>query len=719
MGTLLAWGGLVAAPLLLHLLSRRKYREVQWAAMQYLLAAIKKNSRRVQIEQLILLLLRTLAVACIVLAAAKLFFENSPIAGSSHQRTHRVIVLDASYSMAYKPADRSRFESAKQLAENIVQQGTQGDGYSLVLLGAPPRVVVGNPAFEPRDFLEELKNIHLAHTGADLSATLQQVEQVITAAKTEHPRLVAREIYFLTDLGRNTWQPDLKETSADDFRARSQRLAKEARLVVLDLGQPTWENVAVTGIQLADSTLATARDATIEAEIKNFGNQSITRLPVEWYVDGRRAGQDAVDLDAAGRATVALTHHFDTPGDHSIEARLASDLLPVDNHRWLSLRVKPQLRVLCVGSGQSDGYLAPAEYLALALRPDDDRADSSDIQCDVLGESSLADADLASYDCVFLANLGQFTASEGTLLSSYVAHGGNLVWFLGEQVQLDSYNRRLCSLDTGAERALPARLTGFAPAGQYMFDPLDYQHPLLAAYRGRSDHTLQATLVTRYVKAELPPLSKARVALAYENGDPAIIEEAIGRGRSILVTTSADRSWSVMPLIGSLNELVYEMLGWVVHPAAPERNLLVGQPIGDTLHGQAVAANVQLHIPGGEQQQLRLNIDGDYSVWSFADTQLSGLYKAELPSPWGVESLSAVNVDTSESDLTAADPTELSAKLWAGVPFTHLTDWQDIAEAAADAAPRRHVLQVYLLSIAIICLLAETFLAWRFGTRGA
>ena len=58
---MLGWLAAAAAPLIIHLLSKRKYREVPWAAMQYLLAALRKNSRRIQIEQWILLAVRTLA----------------------------------------------------------------------------------------------------------------------------------------------------------------------------------------------------------------------------------------------------------------------------------------------------------------------------------------------------------------------------------------------------------------------------------------------------------------------------------------------------------------------------------------------------------------------------------------------------------------------------------------------------------------------------------
>ena len=54
--------GLAAAsiPIVIHLLNRRKFREMPWAAMQFLMAAIRKNQRRVRIEQWLLLAIRTL-----------------------------------------------------------------------------------------------------------------------------------------------------------------------------------------------------------------------------------------------------------------------------------------------------------------------------------------------------------------------------------------------------------------------------------------------------------------------------------------------------------------------------------------------------------------------------------------------------------------------------------------------------------------------------------
>jgi hypothetical protein len=134
-----------SVPVVIHLLNRRKWREVPWAAMRFLLAAIKKNRRRLRIEQWLLLAIRTLVVLLVVAAMAKPFLESfgAVIAG---RRTHRVIVLDASLSMAYTAGESSRFDEARALAAQLVNGSRRGDAISLVLMGDPPRVVIGDPS---------------------------------------------------------------------------------------------------------------------------------------------------------------------------------------------------------------------------------------------------------------------------------------------------------------------------------------------------------------------------------------------------------------------------------------------------------------------------------------------------------------------------------------------------------------------------------------------
>ncbi len=119
-------GGLAGAsiPIIIHLLNRRKFRETQWAAMRFLLAAIRKNTRRIRIEQWLLLAVRTLLILLLVTAMLKPYLESTgalPVIVG--QRTHRTVVIDGSLSMSYTPkGEASRFDQAKSLASKLLSK---------------------------------------------------------------------------------------------------------------------------------------------------------------------------------------------------------------------------------------------------------------------------------------------------------------------------------------------------------------------------------------------------------------------------------------------------------------------------------------------------------------------------------------------------------------------------------------------------------------------
>lgn len=58
----------VAIPILIHLLNRQKATLVDWGAMRFLLESLTSRSRRILIEEIILMVLRCLVVALLVMA---------------------------------------------------------------------------------------------------------------------------------------------------------------------------------------------------------------------------------------------------------------------------------------------------------------------------------------------------------------------------------------------------------------------------------------------------------------------------------------------------------------------------------------------------------------------------------------------------------------------------------------------------------------------------
>src|SRR5258708_28564111 len=93
---------LMALPIIIHLLKRRGFKTVSWAAMEFLLRAMRKNRRRLRFEQWLLLATRCGLLVLLGLALARpLACQSGALAGLGRRTALDVIVIDNSYSMGY------------------------------------------------------------------------------------------------------------------------------------------------------------------------------------------------------------------------------------------------------------------------------------------------------------------------------------------------------------------------------------------------------------------------------------------------------------------------------------------------------------------------------------------------------------------------------------------------------------------------------------------
>src|SRR4051812_22088691 len=181
---MLGWLAAAAAPLLIHLWSRHRFRESRWAAMQFLLAAMRKNARRLQLQQWLLLAVRALIILLVVVAVAEPYGERL-LAGGSAGPTHKVIVIDGSYSMAYRGNGSTNFAVAKQSAAEMVGASHPGDAFTVILMGTPPRLVVGSEVLDHPAVTAQIESLAQPQSGADLAGTLALIQEAL-ADKAPH-----------------------------------------------------------------------------------------------------------------------------------------------------------------------------------------------------------------------------------------------------------------------------------------------------------------------------------------------------------------------------------------------------------------------------------------------------------------------------------------------------------------------------------------------------
>ena len=149
----LALLGLFAAaiPPLLHLISRRMPPVIPFPALRYLTETRRKHSRRLKLRNLLLLILRTLVIILIALAASR------PIAqlpfGDSHAPTAIALVLDNSLSSGAVVGGTRILDRLVERAGHVLDRANSGDPLWLVVADAvPKRITVP----EARLFLDTL-----------------------------------------------------------------------------------------------------------------------------------------------------------------------------------------------------------------------------------------------------------------------------------------------------------------------------------------------------------------------------------------------------------------------------------------------------------------------------------------------------------------------------------------------------------------------------------
>ena len=139
---ILLFGILAAAiPLLIHLWSRRQARRVDFSSLMFLLVAHRQNVRRIQLKNLLILLLRVAIITLIALALSRPLLKNQFSFAGARAKTSAVIILDNSFSVGYQGVRGQRFEKAKEVALEVVDSLRHGDSVAVILMSDIPDAI--------------------------------------------------------------------------------------------------------------------------------------------------------------------------------------------------------------------------------------------------------------------------------------------------------------------------------------------------------------------------------------------------------------------------------------------------------------------------------------------------------------------------------------------------------------------------------------------------
>jgi hypothetical protein len=502
---LILWGlPLVLLPVIIHLINRMRHRPRQWAAMQFLLAATRSSTSHAKLRNLLILLMRVLAVLTLLLFLAR------PLVGGwmgwalAAAPDAILLLVDRSASMESRVAgaDESRREYALRMLADAA--GEFEHASHLVLLDSATRKAreIANAAS-----LLELPDTQPTDTAADLPAMLQTALDWLIENQAG-----TAEIWIASDLQASNWQPD--DPRWETLITAFDSLPQKVRIRLLATTQESPGNASISVTQLSRQQ---GGDVRLAADLKrsqaDAGRATITRT-----LNGV-----ATELEAKVTGQSTRWRHRFAVGDQAGgwgKLELPADGNPRDNITYYRYSDDhPPAGLVITGSA-----LGPLWQAAASAAGRDGRTPAKRYAPDDVTPADLRDATLVVW---------QAPLPEGEMagaLRRFADEGGRVIFFPPNKAA----TARFAGLGWGEKQT--SGDAGFA-VGRWDED----QGPL-----ANTDEGLLLPLAKLGVRQRQQVVGQAAVLAAFDDGQALLVRQSLGQGEVYFCATLPLLAWSEM-----------------------------------------------------------------------------------------------------------------------------------------------------------------------------
>ncbi len=607
-------------------------------------------------KQLLLLILRIIAVAIAVAMLAQLVTPDQWSTVFGGGTTHHVMLLDDSYSMSDHSGKVEVFNRAAQVIAMIGARASADTAQHKLTLIRFSRAMMASQsnnqhtlstvepvATENREqadlsiaqgisqladissvtigdqfdvlFEEKRRGLKVSEFAVGPEPALEIATKLVGAVKDE-----SHVVYVISDFRHRNWG------NPQDLLMPLRRLEQAgADIRLISCAYQQRSNLAITDLRPAAGTRAAGVPLFFQVTVKNFGPQTATQVPLKIrtrYYDPAELGNDPsaptgkVDdlpiemiesIEAGNSVSRQIQTFFPRSGQHVVEAMLPDDAINLDNQRYAVVDVPESVPVLVI-DGDTKGR--NAFFLESVFQPGEPVR--TGIHVDVQDETFLRDTTgekLAEYRSVYLLDVPRLGERATELLNSYLRDGGGVGVFFGENSDLSHYRRWF---DDGVFPVPTDRVVSFTFEDPATPDLQVSEHPLFKIFTSQKNPYMGNISIDQHVVVpnEWSPdvQSGISVLARMANGEPLIVERRIGNGRITSFLTTLAPIWNNWAQNPSFVVFLLDLQSYLTSSMRTEALHEVGTPVRIEHDNKIYRDAVSFVVPG-EDSEVRQVIE--------------------------------------------------------------------------------------------------------------
>lgn len=524
--------GLIAAsiPIIIHLLNLRRLKVVEFSSIQFLKEMQKNKMRRIKIKQLLLLILRTLAIVFLVLSFSRPTLKNVNLAGlGSEVKNTMVIFIDDTPSMSVVDKNGEYLSQAKKIAMRILEMSEEGDEIYLIKFSEL------NPLrekYEPTSKSLALKQIESLEI-SDVSKNF--MEMFISLSKIlEQSKNLAKEVYVLTDFQKSNVPSieQLKNIKLDRV------IDSNTRIYFFRIGEKDCFNVSVDSISVVTKIFEINKPLSVSAIISNNSSESASNVSSELYLNDKKIAQKGIDLSRIASGIFTFSGQIKDYGFNSGRLEIEDDDFAKDNVRYFNFYVPEKIKVLMVSENPSD-----LVFINLVLSQTLDENSEPIFSITQTTTQFFNSYKPENFDVLIISSPEKIFNLN--LLKDFIQKGGTAIILPGENSTSTAFNKALEQL--GLNQIEGVSGSKESKTSFTRFKKLEFGHPIFSGiFSEKTPERIESPKI--FFSFNYKPTLNGKEIITLENNYSFLCEEKIGAGSVLLFSSAMSLNWNEFPL---------------------------------------------------------------------------------------------------------------------------------------------------------------------------
>lgn len=503
----------LAIPIIIHLFNFRKYKKIWFTNVRFIADIRQESKKRSQLRRLLILLMRLLAIACLVLAFAQPFIP-SPLRNKKTGKQAVSIYIDNSFSMEAVASGGRLLDIAKTKALEIADACKPSDLFQLITCDFEGR----HQRFVSRDEFKNLvEEVRISPQAKNVPDVIRRQTDLLNSAEgTNH------SVYIISDFQKST--AGLENLKADST----------VSCFFVPVISQKQNNLYIDTVWFDSPVQQSGQQVRLKARFRNNSPETMEKIPVKLIINNKQKAIGSFSTTGNGETEITLPFTNNEKGIQNGSLEITDYPVTWDDKFYFTYTIRSFVPLLCINAGYESPYLN-----ALFLH-------DSSFQYKNTPAKQFDYSSFSRYSLIILNGLEEFSTGLVQELNRYAGDGGNILVFPPEKITGDSYNSFFSALgiagfagiDTARQRV--SELNAESPIFRDVFEknaagkiilpdnvdlPVVFRHYILGSMI-RTDH---------------------EDLLKLQNGQSFFNVTHQGRGSVYLCSVPLSESWSSFP----------------------------------------------------------------------------------------------------------------------------------------------------------------------------